>query len=299
MVPSEDVLCAAVELATQGASAAVWDALEESSALYSVGQERLEVLELRGLAALRGGRRDEAVTALEKAIAAAARISNVMGRACADGSTRRWAHRVGRATARFRNREIPDSVTVADLWSVRGQVLAPSSCLDSPKGGEPVPDTVPVPVVLVVDVDLETHLVTERSLPETECIHVGARSAEMALKLAERRPPSVLVVDGKIGGLMYLAERLRRLSPHLHLLVLVAPDHKIDPAAPRQPGGTSLLRKPIEAVRYRNTLRTVLRLAAMAAGVKRMHGAGSSRGLDPEPPVRVTPLPRTGPARDK
>jgi len=158
-------------------------------------------------------------------------------------------------------------------------------------------DTVPVPVVLVVDVDPETHLVTERSLPETECIHVGARSVEMALKLAERRPPSVLVVDGKIGGLTFLAERLRRLSPHLHLLVLVAHDHTVDPAAPRPPGGTSLLRKPIEAMRYRNTLRTVLRLAAMAAGVKRMHGAGGVGG--PEPQGLTTPVTRPGHLRDK
>src|SRR4051812_20532024 len=84
-----------------------------------------------------------------------------------------------------------------------------------PRKGKRVPDT--VPVVLVVDIDPETHLATDGALPEAECVLVGARSAEMALKLAERRPPSVLVVDGKIGGLSYLAERLRRVTPHLHV----------------------------------------------------------------------------------
>ncbi|APR82295.1 serine/threonine protein kinase [Minicystis rosea] len=79
MVPSEDVLCAAVELATEDAGAPAWDALEERSARFSVGQEHVEVLEMRGLAALRGGRPDEAIAALGKAIAAAARIPNAMG----------------------------------------------------------------------------------------------------------------------------------------------------------------------------------------------------------------------------
>ncbi len=65
--------------ATQDAGAPAWDELEERSARFSVGQEQVEVLEMRGLSALRGGRHGEAAAALEKAIAAAARIPNVMG----------------------------------------------------------------------------------------------------------------------------------------------------------------------------------------------------------------------------
>jgi eukaryotic-like serine/threonine-protein kinase len=77
-VPSEDVLCAMIELATSGPDAATWDALEARSARFSVGQEHVEVLEARALAALRRGRRAEAARQLEKAVQAAARIPNVM-----------------------------------------------------------------------------------------------------------------------------------------------------------------------------------------------------------------------------
>lgn len=136
-----------------------------------------------------------------------------------------------------------------------------------------------VPVVLVVDIDPDTHLASEGALPEAECVVMGARTAEMALKMAERRPPAVLVVDARLGGIGYLTERLKRLSPHLHIVHLVAPDHVVDPSQ-KQPGGASLLRKPFEAARFRSTLRTVLRLSAMSAGVKRMHdgSSGARRG---------------------
>jgi serine/threonine protein kinase/tetratricopeptide (TPR) repeat protein len=78
-VPSEDVLCAMIDLATREASAAEWDALEQRSATFSVGQEHVEVLEARALAALRRGDHAAAHAQLLRTIAAAARIPNVMG----------------------------------------------------------------------------------------------------------------------------------------------------------------------------------------------------------------------------
>jgi DNA-binding response OmpR family regulator len=148
-------------------------------------------------------------------------------------------------------------------------------------------------VVLIVDVDPETHLVTEGALTEGECTFIGARSAEMGLKLAERRPPSVLVVDAKLSGFGYLTERLRRISPHIHLVLLVAPDHPVETASARLGGVGSLLRKPLDVVRFRSTLRTVLRLSAMSAGVKRM------RGAQDDPATAFPPLPRVGNGRGK
>jgi hypothetical protein len=79
MVPSEEVLCAAVELATRGASDAEWDELEALSAHFSVGHERVEVLEARAVAALRRGRAGEAVKKLEEAIEASSRAPTPMG----------------------------------------------------------------------------------------------------------------------------------------------------------------------------------------------------------------------------
>ena len=79
LAPSEDVLCAMVELVTQGASDAEWEALFDRSALSSVGQEKIEVLEMGALAALRLGRTEAAGARIERALAAAAHIPNAMG----------------------------------------------------------------------------------------------------------------------------------------------------------------------------------------------------------------------------
>jgi hypothetical protein len=78
LAPSEDVLCAAVELSTRGSSEAEWDALEARSAACSIGQERIEVLEMRALRALRRGRASEACARLDAALSAASKIPNVM-----------------------------------------------------------------------------------------------------------------------------------------------------------------------------------------------------------------------------
>ncbi|MGK3988596.1 protein kinase [Sorangium sp. So ce136] len=82
MVPSEEVLCAMIDLATRdggdGGDGA-WDALVDRSAQSSVGQEHIEVLEIRAVTALRRGRLAAARSALAAALLAAERIPNVMG----------------------------------------------------------------------------------------------------------------------------------------------------------------------------------------------------------------------------
>ncbi|WP_437952899.1 protein kinase [Sorangium sp. So ce296] len=78
MVPSEEVLCAMIDLATRDGSDAAWDALVERSAQSSVGQEHIEVLEIRAVTALRRGRLAAARSALSAALLAAERIPNVM-----------------------------------------------------------------------------------------------------------------------------------------------------------------------------------------------------------------------------
>ena len=80
MIPSDDVLCAMIELSIHDGSAAEWDDLEARSATSSVGQERIEVIEGRAIAALRHGRGEAARRALERAIELAATIPNVMGK---------------------------------------------------------------------------------------------------------------------------------------------------------------------------------------------------------------------------
>ncbi|WP_437733882.1 serine/threonine-protein kinase [Sorangium sp. So ce1335] len=79
MVPSEEVLCAMIGLATGDGGDGAWDALVDRSAQSSVGQEHIEVLEIRAVAALRRGRLAAARAALSAALRAAERIPNVMG----------------------------------------------------------------------------------------------------------------------------------------------------------------------------------------------------------------------------
>jgi DNA-binding response OmpR family regulator len=146
----------------------------------------------------------------------------------------------------------------------------------------------PVPVILIVDVDPDTHTLAEGTFAENECVVLTSRSAEMALKLAERRPPAVLVVGDRIAGLAYLGERLRRLTPHLHIVLLTSADKAMDAVSHRQAGVGTVLARPVDSVRFRATVRTVLRLSAMSAGVKRMHRADSS------PSIPVAAPPRSG-----
>ncbi|HET6922218.1 MAG TPA: serine/threonine-protein kinase PknK, partial [Anaeromyxobacteraceae bacterium] len=76
--PSESVLADMVELATRDAADAEWEALLARSARDSVEQEPIEVLEMRGRAALRAGRLALARAALEGAIGLCGRIPNLM-----------------------------------------------------------------------------------------------------------------------------------------------------------------------------------------------------------------------------
>jgi serine/threonine protein kinase/tetratricopeptide (TPR) repeat protein len=78
-VPAEDVLCATIELATSEGDERQWQELEARSAEFSIGQERIEVIEARAMAAAREGRAEEARGHLERAIEVAKAIPNVMG----------------------------------------------------------------------------------------------------------------------------------------------------------------------------------------------------------------------------
>jgi hypothetical protein len=108
MAPAEEVLADMIDLGTRDAGAAEWDALEERSARSSVGQERLEVLEARALAALRRGRPAEAVVRMEGALAVAERIPHAMG-----ARLRRGLAEARYAAARDDGGRAPPSVSAA------------------------------------------------------------------------------------------------------------------------------------------------------------------------------------------
>jgi tetratricopeptide (TPR) repeat protein len=76
--PAEAVLADMVDLATRAAGDAEWDALLARSARDSVEQEPVEVLEMRGLAALQAGRIEVARAALSGALALTQRIPGLL-----------------------------------------------------------------------------------------------------------------------------------------------------------------------------------------------------------------------------
>jgi tetratricopeptide (TPR) repeat protein len=76
--PAIDVLCSTVEYASGDVNETAWDLLEELSTRFSIGQERIEVIETRALSALRRGLVDEARGHFVRAIDAGRRIPNVM-----------------------------------------------------------------------------------------------------------------------------------------------------------------------------------------------------------------------------
>ncbi|XXX77714.1 protein kinase [Sorangium sp. So ce134] len=78
LLPSQDVLCTMIELSLRDASPAEWDALEERAERYAVLQERLEVIEARGVYAVKQGHVDEARCHFERALGMVARSPNVM-----------------------------------------------------------------------------------------------------------------------------------------------------------------------------------------------------------------------------
>jgi hypothetical protein len=83
-----------LDLATRDADDAAWDDLAARSARRSVGQEHVEVLDMRVVVSLRRGRIAAARRALNAAASASARIPNVLG-----ARLRRHAAELARAEA--------------------------------------------------------------------------------------------------------------------------------------------------------------------------------------------------------
>lgn len=77
-VPANDVFCSMVELATSEMDESAWDELEERAAKFAVWQERIEVVEARGLVELRRGNIDAARCHLERAAELATQVPNVL-----------------------------------------------------------------------------------------------------------------------------------------------------------------------------------------------------------------------------
>jgi DNA-binding response OmpR family regulator len=124
-------------------------------------------------------------------------------------------------------------------------------------------------VVLLVDADPAVHDLVSRAIT-TECAFLGARTAELALRLAVKRAPAVVILDDQLPETTpdQLFAEIKAQCPGTRAILVTSsrdPDHtaKLATMGP-------VLTKPLDEERLRVAVRAVLRLHAMSAGVERM-----------------------------
>jgi DNA-binding response OmpR family regulator len=125
------------------------------------------------------------------------------------------------------------------------------------------------PLILLVDAETSIHELATSALGNEGAV-LGARTAALATKIASKRPPAIVVVDDNVADASpeSLIAELRANAPHLRAIVLTSsrePEHTA-----RLTALGPVLVKPLDLDRLRATVRSLLRLRNMAAGVERM-----------------------------
>lgn len=124
-------------------------------------------------------------------------------------------------------------------------------------------------IVYFVHRDPVVHDLVEGTLGD-EFVVVGLRSAEQAMRRAQRQPPAVVVLDCEQGDASpeRLVLELRVLVPHLRAVFLADPRDTTRSFRLSDLGTVLPKRQDLE--RLRHALRTALRLQGMAEGVERL-----------------------------
>lgn len=118
------------------------------------------------------------------------------------------------------------------------------------------------PLVLVIDADPATHDEVAESLAEVDCVLLGARSEALALQLAARRFPAIVLIDtASVADPAELFARLQQIVPHVRAVITTAASSG---AVARLVAVGPVLRKPLDPERLRATIRSLSRLSAMA-----------------------------------
>ena len=123
-------------------------------------------------------------------------------------------------------------------------------------------------VVLLVDADPAVHELVARAIT-SECAFLGARNADLAIRLASKRAPAILIIDDQLpeSAEAFYAD-MKASHPNIRAVLLTEsrdPEHtaKLATMGP-------VLAKPLDEERLRIAVRSALRLYAMSAGVERM-----------------------------
>jgi len=123
-------------------------------------------------------------------------------------------------------------------------------------------------VVLLVDADPAVHELVSRAIT-SECAFLGARNPELAMRLASKRAPAILIIDDQLpDGVESFYASIKGRYPNVRAVLLTEsrdPEHtaKLATMGP-------VLAKPLDEERLRVAVRAALRLQAMSAGVERM-----------------------------
>jgi DNA-binding response OmpR family regulator len=142
------------------------------------------------------------------------------------------------------------------------------------------------PTILLLERDADVIQVAERVLRREFELHV-AGSVDLAVRIAERRPVIIAVLDATMTGLdpADTVASLRAHRPDLRIIFLAMPSVVLD----RRYGQIGpVLRKPITAERFGEAIRYAVRFLGMSAGIQQMRkSSGTFRALRPD--ARPTP----------
>lgn len=122
------------------------------------------------------------------------------------------------------------------------------------------------PAVLLLDPEPTEEL----SAALAEFALLAARTVELALRLAARRPPAVAVIDAQIGTHTpeEILTELRAINPGMRAVFLST---RQDPQeSGRLTGLGALIPRPVDPERLQQAVRNAVRLHGMSAGVERL-----------------------------
>ena len=116
---------------------------------------------------------------------------------------------------------------------------------------------------------------------------VEARTLEVALLVAARAHPDVVVVPAEVLGRTpsRFVTELRVLTPEVRIVSLASADYDADGYGLAAFG--PVVRLPVEAVRLRVAVRRALQFAVLASGIRRMRDAAQPPLVDVAPPKRA------------
>lgn len=119
-----------------------------------------------------------------------------------------------------------------------------------------------------------------------------AKTLDLAVRVAARKPPAVVVIDAEMAGTSPAETvfRLRAYAPSSRVVFVAAPGFELDR---RYTQLGTVLRKPLTGERLADAIRNALRLQNMSAGVQRMRTSSGTFAAvrPPDPPAASDPVP--------